>query len=115
VRDKDLARALRFLQSAPSSPIDSSSISNPGLNINSGFGELDWEIPDRDWEILDTCLNADDMRLVGSAYGFLQNRGLLRNFGKCRDIGICLETIRIFRLKFCHWQKYEKLFCDFTV
>ncbi|KAE8692006.1 Phosphoglycerate kinase 1 [Hibiscus syriacus] len=26
----------------------------------------------RDWEVLDTCLNADDMRLVGTAYEFLK-------------------------------------------
>ncbi|XP_078166661.1 ATP-dependent zinc metalloprotease [Carex rostrata] len=88
VKDKDLARALRFLQSTQSSSIDSSSNSNPGLNINSGFSALDWERPERDWEMLDTCLNADDMRLVGSAYGFLQGRGLLKNFAKCRDIVI---------------------------
>lgn len=107
MRDKDLARALRFLQSTPSSSsaIDPSSISNSGLDLNSGFSELDWARPERDWEILDTCLNADDMRLVGSAYGFLQDRGLLRNFGKCRDIGTSLEdNIRILHL-----------FCDFTV
>lgn len=41
---------------------------------------------ERDWEVLDTCLNADDMRLVGSAYGFLKDRGFLPNFGKCRNI-----------------------------
>ncbi|KAJ4810300.1 ATP-dependent zinc metalloprotease [Rhynchospora pubera] len=88
VRDKDLARALRFLQSTQSSSIDSSSDSNSKMNLNSGFSTWDWDRPERDWEILDTCLNADDMRLVGSAYGFLQDRGFLSNFGKCRDIVI---------------------------
>lgn len=43
---------------------------------------------ERDWEVLDTCLNADDMRLVGSAYSFLQDRGFLPNFGKCKNIVI---------------------------
>ncbi|KAJ3708295.1 hypothetical protein LUZ61_012000 [Rhynchospora tenuis] len=88
VRDKDLARALRFLQSTQSASIDSNSSLNSDLNLKSGFSTMDWEMPDRDWEILDTCLNADDMRLVGSAYGFLQDRGFLSNFGKCRDIVI---------------------------
>lgn len=36
--------------------------------------------------MLDTCLNAEDMRLVGSAYAFLKDRGLLENFGKCKNI-----------------------------
>ncbi|XP_020109773.1 uncharacterized protein LOC109725110 isoform X2 [Ananas comosus] len=77
VRDKDLARALRFLKTLEvpmASPVDSVSYS-PG-----------WARPERDWEVLDTCLNADDMRLVGSAYQFLQDRGLLPNFGKCKSI-----------------------------
>lgn len=79
VRDKDLARALRFLKTLEvpmASPADSVSYS-PG-----------WARPERDWEVLDTCLNADDMRLVGSAYQFLQDRGLLPNFGKCKSIGM---------------------------
>jgi hypothetical protein len=32
-------------------------------------------------------LNADDMRLVSSAYGFLKNRGFLPSFGKFSNIG----------------------------
>ncbi|GLT26484.1 hypothetical protein SLA2020_015460 [Shorea laevis] len=47
---------------------------------------------ERDWEVLDTCLNASDMRLVGSAYGFLKDRGFLPNFAKFS--GIVLEGPR---------------------
>ncbi|EPS65428.1 hypothetical protein M569_09348, partial [Genlisea aurea] len=70
LRKKDLAQALRLLtESIPSSI--------------GGSGTPRW---DRDLEVLDTCLNADDMRLVGSAYTFLKNRGLLSAFGKYRNI-----------------------------
>lgn len=41
----------------------------------------------RDWDVLDTCLNADDMRLVASAYSFLKDKGFLSSFGKYRSIG----------------------------
>ncbi|KAK9123325.1 hypothetical protein Sjap_012927 [Stephania japonica] len=43
---------------------------------------------EKNWEVLDACLNADDMKLVAGAYGFLQSRGFyfLPNFGKCRNI-----------------------------
>ncbi|KAF9606789.1 hypothetical protein IFM89_028165 [Coptis chinensis] len=40
----------------------------------------------RDWEVLDACLNADDMKLVGNAYKFLQDRGFLPSFGITRNI-----------------------------
>ncbi|KAG0577966.1 hypothetical protein KC19_5G195200 [Ceratodon purpureus] len=33
-------------------------------------------------KILDTCQNAQDLQLVGQAYGWLQNEGFLQNFGK---------------------------------
>ncbi|XP_052179275.1 uncharacterized protein LOC127792692 [Diospyros lotus] len=69
VKDKDLARALRFLNSSIT---------------ESASGELGkWE---RDWEVLDTCLNADDMALVSAAYSFLKQRGFLPNFGKFTNI-----------------------------
>lgn len=42
--------------------------------------------PGRDWEVLDACIDADDMRLVGRAYQFLSDRGVLANFGKCKNI-----------------------------
>ena len=28
---------------------------------------------DKDWEVLDTCLSSNDMRLVSSAYAFLKD------------------------------------------
>ncbi|XP_019196694.1 PREDICTED: uncharacterized protein LOC109190619 isoform X2 [Ipomoea nil] len=84
VKDKDLTRALRFLKDIPVQPKEESWIDPSGYP-----SELDWARAarqDRNWEVLDTCLNADDMRLVGSAYAFLKDRGLLPNFGKCRSI-----------------------------
>ncbi|XP_016479739.1 uncharacterized protein LOC107800987 [Nicotiana tabacum] len=79
VKDKDLSRALRFLRDIPiEEPKDSST--------RAGGGELDWFRLERDWQVLDTCLNADDMRLVGSAYAFLKDKGLLPNFGNYRNI-----------------------------
>ena len=84
MREKDLARALQFLKSVqaapPPPPLSSTSVSDS--SYSGGFLR-----PERDWEVLDTCLNADDMRLVGSAYKFLQDRGFLENFGKYRNIG----------------------------
>ncbi|XP_057524099.1 uncharacterized protein LOC130803888 [Amaranthus tricolor] len=80
VKDKDLARALKFLKS-----ID--------LETQTQFttgSSLQFDLPlmerNRDWEVLDTCLNANDMRLVSSAYAFLKDRGFLPNFGKCRNL-----------------------------
>ena len=73
VREKDLARALRFLKTSEDLPI------RPSSDV------LAW--PEKDWEVLDTCLNADDMKLVAMAYSLLQDRGLLDNFGKCKSIG----------------------------
>lgn len=93
VKQKDLARALRFLKSIDENiPIESlggdgsSSQSYSAESTRPRLREMGiggWE---RDWEVLDTCLNADDMKLVGSAYGFLKERGFLPNFGKCRNI-----------------------------
>ncbi|KAI3968194.1 hypothetical protein MKX01_018497 [Papaver californicum] len=37
-------------------------------------------------EVLDACVNADDMKLVATTYRFLQERGMLSTFGKCRNI-----------------------------
>lgn len=81
MKEKDLAKALGLLQliddelPSPSSSAESSRAL--------GLGRIGVE---RDWEVLDTCLNADDMRLVGSAYVFLKDRGFLPNFGKYRNI-----------------------------
>ncbi|KNA25386.1 hypothetical protein SOVF_006960 isoform A [Spinacia oleracea] len=86
VKDKDLARALKFLKSVDGGiqiqPVESSGY---GSSIRTR-SELGFPVVDRDWEVLDTCLNASDMRLVSSAYAFLQDRGLLLNFGKCRNL-----------------------------
>lgn len=83
VREKDLARALRFLKSIETlPPLKSDTTSSSPVRYSDIF-----EAPERDWEVLDTCLNADDMRLVGSAYAFLRGRGLLQSFGKCKSIG----------------------------
>ncbi|KAJ9567860.1 hypothetical protein OSB04_003826 [Centaurea solstitialis] len=79
VKDKDLARALRFLQQEfplPSSP----------PTPNDYDYDLQLELQRRDWQVLDTCLNADDMRLVSTAYAFLKDKGFLNYFGKYRSI-----------------------------
>jgi hypothetical protein len=75
VRRKDLSRALRFLQSVEPRP---------------GAAAMQVAVPvppGRDWEVLDTCIDADDMRLVGRAYQFLSDREVLASFGKCKNIG----------------------------
>ncbi|XP_062223976.1 uncharacterized protein LOC133922605 [Phragmites australis] len=75
VRSKDLSRALRFLQSVEPQ--------------EAGAAAMQVAVPvppGRDWEVLDACIDADDMRLVGRAYQFLSDRGLLVNFGKCKNI-----------------------------
>ncbi|XP_030527168.2 uncharacterized protein LOC115738634 [Rhodamnia argentea] len=75
VKRKDLASALRFLKSQ----------SVPGDFDEVGmypYGKSE----ERNWEVLDTCLSADDMKLVTSAYALLKDRGFLPNFGKFRSI-----------------------------
>ncbi|WCJ37087.1 hypothetical protein M5689_018246 [Euphorbia peplus] len=83
VKRKDLARALRFLKSIETDKTQDDSALSPRRGT-SDLGFFDGSL--RDWEVLDTCLNADDMRLVGSAYAFLKNRALLPNFGKFTNI-----------------------------
>lgn len=102
MKRKDLARALRFLMSIQAQEIEevngiptkqfesfdnvsfgSLLSSSAAGSTGTPFRDSRWE---RDWEVLDACLNADDMRLVGSAYGFLKDRGFLPNFGKFRKI-----------------------------
>ncbi|GAB4854726.1 hypothetical protein Ancab_023312 [Ancistrocladus abbreviatus] len=78
LKDKDLSRALRFLKA-----IDNELPVQPSESTRSPLELVGVE---RDWQVLDTCLNADDMRLVGSAYAFLKDRGFLPNFGSCRNI-----------------------------
>ncbi|CAH2033395.1 unnamed protein product [Thlaspi arvense] len=79
VKRKDLAGALRFLKSIEN---DEQRDAVESVQL-SGLGALELE---RDWQVLDACLNADDMRLVGSAFRFLKDRGLLANFGKFTNI-----------------------------
>ncbi|XP_057765248.1 uncharacterized protein LOC130986009 isoform X2 [Salvia miltiorrhiza] len=80
VKKKDLAGALRFLKLKDE--LRTSSIESTG-QLND---ELRMFAVERDFQVLNTCLNADDMRLVGSAYALLKDRGLLPNFGKYRNI-----------------------------
>ncbi|NP_001316512.1 metalloprotease VIRESCENT3-like [Solanum lycopersicum] len=68
VKEKDLSRALRYLRE------------------DSSIGKSDLSPIDREWQVLDTCLNADDLRLVGSAYAFLKDKGLLPNFARYNAI-----------------------------
>lgn len=88
MKRKDLAEALRFLESfdrdSAIEPVNDSAAADSAPSALRNPRLSGWE---RDWEVLDTCLNADDMKLVANAYGFLRDRGFLPNFGKCRNIG----------------------------
>ncbi|XP_051124897.1 uncharacterized protein LOC127247199 [Andrographis paniculata] len=86
VNQKDLARALRFLKDVSVEVDLGNENSTLGTTRRGVGGELGLLELERDWQVLDTCLNADDMRLVGSAYSFLKDRGLLPSFGKYRNI-----------------------------
>ncbi|KAK4742989.1 hypothetical protein SAY87_000990 [Trapa incisa] len=79
---KDLGRALRFLKSVESSIEPLNGSSQPPFEDLSLYTSND----DRDWEVLDTCLNADDMKLVASAYSFLMDKGFLPHFSRFRNI-----------------------------
>ncbi|KAI4320967.1 hypothetical protein MLD38_034397 [Melastoma candidum] len=72
IKRKDLAKALRFLKSTPS-------VVYPPKGQDLGLSE-------RDWEVLDACVGADDMTLVTRAYYLLKDRGFLPNFGKYSSI-----------------------------
>ncbi|KAE8724145.1 Phosphoglycerate kinase 1 [Hibiscus syriacus] len=70
---KDLVTALRFLISIEKDNNDNPIEENGSLSTRSRRDILDFlDGSVRDWEVLDTCLNADDMRLVGTAYEFLK-------------------------------------------
>ncbi|KAK8469249.1 hypothetical protein PHAVU_005G030300 [Phaseolus vulgaris] len=89
VKRKDLAGALRFLKSLETERQEEQlldGVSLPTELTRLRFLESERFGPQRDWEVLDTCLNADDMKLVANAYKFLKDRGFLPNFGKCRNI-----------------------------
>lgn len=93
MKRKDLAGALGFLKSMENNhnkndPIERVNGSASTELTRYRLAELGLAGYERDWEVLDTCLNADDMKLVGSAYGFLKDRGFLPNFGKCRNIAL---------------------------
>lgn len=89
MKRKDLAGALRFLQSIETqqNPIEFVNGSLPADPTLPRLGELGFVGQERDWEVLDTCLNADNMKLVGKAYGFLKDKGFLPSFGKFRNVG----------------------------
>ncbi|WJX68624.1 hypothetical protein P8452_52975 [Trifolium repens] len=92
VKRKDLAGALSFLKSLETEqrvtvePFSEGTASPVAELTRSRFRELELFGPQRDWEVLDTCMNADNMKLVANAYKFLKDRGFLPNFGKCRNI-----------------------------
>ncbi|KAK5833575.1 ATP-dependent zinc metalloprotease FtsH 3 [Gossypium arboreum] len=90
VKKKDLATALSFLISIEKDNSDDSVEENGSLSTQSArsrIGDLGFFGGSvRDWEVLDTCLNADDMRLVGMAYEFLKAKGFLPNFGRFSSI-----------------------------
>lgn len=107
VKRKDLAGALRFLKSIENDEqrdAVESIVAAPITARLSGLGPLELE---RDWQVLDACLNADDMRLVGSAFRFLKERGLLANFGKFSNIGTLCSALQCLAATlvgfFCFW------------
>ncbi|KAF9587609.1 hypothetical protein IFM89_004441 [Coptis chinensis] len=86
VKKKDLARALKFLKTTQTQQqAQQTQPSSSGLYMGNEDG-LSFLGTGRDWEVLDACLNADDMKLVGNAYKFLQDRGFLPSFGITRNI-----------------------------
>ncbi|KAL8147073.1 uncharacterized protein LOC141707697 [Apium graveolens] len=82
VKEKDLAKALRFLRDVQVVEEEKEELSE-STRLETELGMYGW---DRNWEVLDTCLNADDLRLVGAAYSFLKDKGFLPTFGKYRNI-----------------------------
>ncbi|KAE8672206.1 Phosphoglycerate kinase 1 [Hibiscus syriacus] len=87
VKKKDLTTALRFLISIEKDNNDNPVEENGSLSTRSRYSDLDFLSGSvRDWEVLDTCLNADDIRLVGTAYEFLKFKGFLPNFGRFSSI-----------------------------
>nr|CAB3445732.1 unnamed protein product [Digitaria exilis] len=69
VRRRDLSRALRFLQSVEPAAAGTAATQVAAAPVP----------PGRDWEVLDACIDADDMRLVGRAYQFLVDRGFWKD------------------------------------
>lgn len=100
VEKKDLKKALRILESVqvvekwkeqlplPSSlPPPLPSWTSEEVEEEKEEEELVIPSPPQDLRnLLDTCLAATDMRLVARTYEFLQRKGLLPSFGKCKSI-----------------------------
>lgn len=120
VKEKDLAKALRFLRDVQVVDKEKEDLSE-STRLGSELGVYGWE---RNWEVLDTCLNADDMRLVAAAYSFLSDKGFLPTFGKYRNIGnthfshrLCVYILYVY----VYWlvnvymmlQVIEVYFCSF--
>lgn len=96
VQEKDLARALHFLESLeeglPSEDLQQrrSQLSEQDITLvttsNVRTPPAPSLQPGINWMILDACLNAEDMNLVARTYEFLQRRGFLPSFGKFKNI-----------------------------
>ncbi|KAM7269188.1 hypothetical protein ACFE04_024685 [Oxalis oulophora] len=83
VKRKDLVKALKFLKKTQNQDDPVELLHSNQVGIINGF--LDFE-KERDWQLLDTCLNADDMSLVAAAYTLLKDRGFLPNFGRFESV-----------------------------
>ncbi|KAI5068956.1 hypothetical protein GOP47_0015257 [Adiantum capillus-veneris] len=93
VRKKDLKRALGILESVQIMEKwrEQPSFLDLGQQQEEAEEEEEEDIiipsPPQDLRnVLDTCISATDMTLVARTYEFLQNRGLLPGFGKCKNI-----------------------------
>jgi len=96
VQEKDLARALNFLESLEECPPfedlqqQRSQLSEQDIALvatsNVRTPPAPSLQPGINWMILDACLNAEDMQLVARTYEFLQRRGFLPSFGKFKNI-----------------------------
>ncbi|KAK9123557.1 hypothetical protein Sjap_013159 [Stephania japonica] len=100
LKDKDLKRALGFLKSIQTLQDQNFSSSQSSIVDSEHFNGEDGELEgllrrEKNWEVLDAYLNADDMKLVVGAYEFLQSWGFLlsANFGKCKNIGEFLSFV----------------------
>lgn len=101
VEYKDLERALKALEALNNFESDAAEAKdvvelyeggdgNGSLRSDSSNGTGTsypaFSLPRTDYlKILDTCQSANDLELVGQAYGWLQAEGFLRNFGKCKS------------------------------
>ncbi|MCO5582887.1 hypothetical protein L7F22_036788 [Adiantum nelumboides] len=97
LQKKDLKRALRILESVQMvekwreqpSFLDFQQEQEGGDEEEEEGEEEEIIIPSPPQDlrnVLDTCVTATDVTLVAKTYEFLQNRGLLPSFGKCKNI-----------------------------